>query len=163
MNVEIGAKAALFPEKEYINGIAVAHVDVKFSNNWDETDCRGTKKRNNFFPFQFILRWFKMSSFSAKNFSDSGTKKWQNLWWASKANPPIRSHPQKFWTTQTQTQTARWACISLIHEELWEGHSHEIIVWNCWVGLLTRLIQITSGREFTWMTESIIYCAVHTL
>jgi hypothetical protein len=33
MNVEIGAKAALFPEKEYINGIAVAHVDVKFSNN----------------------------------------------------------------------------------------------------------------------------------
>jgi hypothetical protein len=24
MNVEIGAKAALFPEKEYINGIAVA-------------------------------------------------------------------------------------------------------------------------------------------
>ncbi len=27
MNVEIGAEAALFPEKEYINGIAVAvHV-----------------------------------------------------------------------------------------------------------------------------------------
>jgi hypothetical protein len=24
MNVEIGAEAALFPEKEYINGIAVA-------------------------------------------------------------------------------------------------------------------------------------------
>jgi hypothetical protein len=24
MNVEIGAKAALFPEKEYINGIAIA-------------------------------------------------------------------------------------------------------------------------------------------
>jgi hypothetical protein len=24
MNVEIGAQAALFPEKEYINGIAVA-------------------------------------------------------------------------------------------------------------------------------------------
>jgi hypothetical protein len=24
MNVEIGAKATLFPEKEYINGIAVA-------------------------------------------------------------------------------------------------------------------------------------------
>jgi hypothetical protein len=24
MNVEIGAKAALFPEKKYINGIAVA-------------------------------------------------------------------------------------------------------------------------------------------
>jgi hypothetical protein len=28
MNVEIGAEAALFPEKEYVNGIAVA-VDGK--------------------------------------------------------------------------------------------------------------------------------------
>jgi hypothetical protein len=29
MNVEIGAEAALFPEKEYINGIAVAvHGEV---------------------------------------------------------------------------------------------------------------------------------------
>jgi hypothetical protein len=27
MNVEIGAEAALFPEKEYINGIAVAVQD----------------------------------------------------------------------------------------------------------------------------------------
>jgi hypothetical protein len=28
MNVEIGAEAALFPEKEYINGIAVAvHIN----------------------------------------------------------------------------------------------------------------------------------------
>jgi hypothetical protein len=27
MNVEIGAEAALFPEKEYINGIAVAVKD----------------------------------------------------------------------------------------------------------------------------------------
>jgi hypothetical protein len=27
MNVEIGAEAALFPEKEYINGIAVAVFD----------------------------------------------------------------------------------------------------------------------------------------
>jgi hypothetical protein len=27
MNVEIGAEAALFPEKEYINGIAVAVHD----------------------------------------------------------------------------------------------------------------------------------------
>jgi hypothetical protein len=27
MNVEIGAEAALFPEKEYINGIAVAVYD----------------------------------------------------------------------------------------------------------------------------------------
>jgi hypothetical protein len=30
MNVEIGAEAALFPEKEYINGIAVA-VQAKTS------------------------------------------------------------------------------------------------------------------------------------
>jgi hypothetical protein len=31
MNVEIGAEAALFPEKEYINGIAVAvHIYVKY-------------------------------------------------------------------------------------------------------------------------------------
>ncbi len=29
MNVEIGAEAALFPEKEYINGIAVA-VQYKY-------------------------------------------------------------------------------------------------------------------------------------
>jgi hypothetical protein len=29
MNVEIGAAAALFPEKEYINGIAVAVFDIK--------------------------------------------------------------------------------------------------------------------------------------
>jgi hypothetical protein len=28
MNVEIGAEAALFPEKEYINGIAVALCDI---------------------------------------------------------------------------------------------------------------------------------------
>ncbi len=33
MNVEIGAEAALFPEKEYINGIAVAvrNTQVKSS------------------------------------------------------------------------------------------------------------------------------------
>ncbi len=32
MNIEIGAEAALFPEKEYINGIAVAvqHVIEQF-------------------------------------------------------------------------------------------------------------------------------------
>jgi hypothetical protein len=30
--------------------------------------------------------------------------------------------------------------------------------------MLTRLIQITPGKEFTWMTESItIHCAVNTL
>jgi hypothetical protein len=31
MNVEVGAEAALFPEKEYVNGIAVA-VQVKAPN-----------------------------------------------------------------------------------------------------------------------------------
>jgi hypothetical protein len=30
MNVEIGAEAAQFPEKEYINGIAVAVQDPEF-------------------------------------------------------------------------------------------------------------------------------------
>ncbi len=33
MNVEIGAQAALFPEKEYINGIAVA-VQLQAEYNW---------------------------------------------------------------------------------------------------------------------------------
>jgi hypothetical protein len=33
MNVEIGAEAALFPEKEYINGIAVAvHLSIALDN-----------------------------------------------------------------------------------------------------------------------------------
>jgi hypothetical protein len=31
MNVEIGAEAALFPEKEYINGIAVAVCSGRIS------------------------------------------------------------------------------------------------------------------------------------
>jgi hypothetical protein len=31
MNVEIGAEAALFPEKEYINGIAVAVYQISNS------------------------------------------------------------------------------------------------------------------------------------
>ncbi len=34
MNVEIGAEAALFPEKEYINGIAVA-VLSEFPYIWE--------------------------------------------------------------------------------------------------------------------------------
>jgi hypothetical protein len=32
MNVEIGAEAALFPEKEYINGIAVAVCQLLYIN-----------------------------------------------------------------------------------------------------------------------------------
>jgi hypothetical protein len=36
MNVENGAEAALFPEKEYINGIAVAvyHVEILYFNTY---------------------------------------------------------------------------------------------------------------------------------
>jgi hypothetical protein len=34
MNVEIGAEAALFPEKEYINGIAVAVKYKEMRENW---------------------------------------------------------------------------------------------------------------------------------
>jgi hypothetical protein len=38
MNVEIGAEAALFPEKEYINGIAVA-VQQKSANFLSSLAC----------------------------------------------------------------------------------------------------------------------------
>jgi hypothetical protein len=34
MNVEIGAKASLFPEKEYISGIFVAVYDEQTQNGW---------------------------------------------------------------------------------------------------------------------------------
>jgi hypothetical protein len=34
MNVEIGAEAALFPEKEYINGIAVAAQRTRLRPPW---------------------------------------------------------------------------------------------------------------------------------
>jgi hypothetical protein len=34
MNVETGAEAALFPEKEYINGIAVAVQGAKMKSLW---------------------------------------------------------------------------------------------------------------------------------
>jgi hypothetical protein len=46
MNVEIGAEAALFPEKEYVNGIPVAvhccltgrwGMDNKYMYNWSTT------------------------------------------------------------------------------------------------------------------------------
>ncbi len=41
MNVEIGAEAALFPEKEYINGIAVAVL----GNNQTDQKTRGKDRR----------------------------------------------------------------------------------------------------------------------
>jgi hypothetical protein len=34
MNVEIGAEAALFPEKEYIGGIAVAVWEMAIGTTW---------------------------------------------------------------------------------------------------------------------------------
>jgi hypothetical protein len=37
MNVEIGAEAALFPEKDYINGIAVAVLTGEISDNGQST------------------------------------------------------------------------------------------------------------------------------
>ncbi len=43
MNVEIGAEAAQFPEKEYINGIAVAvHRSVMEATSACRTGCSDT-------------------------------------------------------------------------------------------------------------------------
>jgi hypothetical protein len=51
MNVEIGAKAALFPEKEYINGIFVA---VKTSS--PISSISGTGEENcNIFTVDYLL------------------------------------------------------------------------------------------------------------
>ncbi len=44
MNVEIGAEAALFPEKEYINGIFVA---VWADLSWPDGPFKVTDHRNN--------------------------------------------------------------------------------------------------------------------
>jgi hypothetical protein len=49
MNVEIGAEAAQFPEKEYINGIAVA-VQLTFSAPSIQTKFGRKSKR------QYLLR-----------------------------------------------------------------------------------------------------------
>jgi hypothetical protein len=48
MNVEIGAEAALFPEKEYINGIFVAVIDkqvtvVMRATVWDASNIRDVR------------------------------------------------------------------------------------------------------------------------
>jgi len=40
MNVEIGAEAAQFPEKEYINGIAVAVCAIEWTTHKNQHDCR---------------------------------------------------------------------------------------------------------------------------
>ncbi len=65
MNVEIGAEAALFPEKEYINGIAVAVQPTLKSYDLS----RGiiffllyTKARNFSAPIQFTA--YSVMSFS---------------------------------------------------------------------------------------------------
>jgi hypothetical protein len=39
MNVEIGAEAVLFPEKEYINGIAVAVLLLRHSASFPAPPC----------------------------------------------------------------------------------------------------------------------------
>jgi hypothetical protein len=42
MKLEIGAEAALFPEKEYINGIAIAVRKVRNNNNVERQICTCT-------------------------------------------------------------------------------------------------------------------------
>ncbi len=42
MNVEIGAEAALFPEKEYINGIFVAVSSWLHENPWAHINIDST-------------------------------------------------------------------------------------------------------------------------
>ncbi len=61
MNVEIGAKAALFPEKEYINGIAVAVYKMKvISENNPTLQMKGRRESNKnvCFPFMYSQKWF---------------------------------------------------------------------------------------------------------
>jgi hypothetical protein len=46
MNVEIGAEAALFPDKEYIYGIFVAAQElIKEGNKWGTTSWMGGIKK----------------------------------------------------------------------------------------------------------------------
>jgi hypothetical protein len=52
MQVEIGAEAALFPEKEYINGIAVAVQ--KGIHKWDRIFYRESKGKVSFCPLPTI-------------------------------------------------------------------------------------------------------------
>jgi hypothetical protein len=50
MNVEIGAEAALFPEKEYINGIAIAvHSHAPLHNFGNTQSCLGIGLEMRFF------------------------------------------------------------------------------------------------------------------
>ncbi len=60
MNVEIGAAAALFPEKEYINGIAVAVYKMKviYENNPTlQMKGRCESNINVWFPFMYSQKW----------------------------------------------------------------------------------------------------------
>jgi hypothetical protein len=52
MNVEIGAEAALFPEKEYINGIAVAVWDANRTSLMLQKKSNRTLHYNKNFMFQ---------------------------------------------------------------------------------------------------------------
>jgi hypothetical protein len=58
MNVEIGAEAAQFPKKEYINGIAVA---VYLWLNEDNSKCR---------------RWLEISALTIQRQHQSDNKLW---------------------------------------------------------------------------------------
>ncbi len=55
MNVEIGAEAALFPEKEYINGISVAVQAVKWTRaRYDFSPFPAFTDNNFYFIFYFF-------------------------------------------------------------------------------------------------------------
>ncbi len=73
MNAEIGAEAALFPEKEYINGIAVAvqGIDDPTKNVHRDTFFGDNSSRH---PFRLIIHSFthntKSVSFLCKKCTD---------------------------------------------------------------------------------------------
>jgi hypothetical protein len=65
MNVEIGVEAALFPEKEYINGIAVAVHWLEYCSNFtptpeenDQNSTNHSEKTNTRRCFMFSCKKF---------------------------------------------------------------------------------------------------------
>jgi hypothetical protein len=65
MNVEIGDEAAQFPEKEYINGIAVAVYDEHVPNLRRIRPSISEKKgRTNIFSGDLFKKTFMMQMFS---------------------------------------------------------------------------------------------------
>ncbi len=57
MNVEIGTEAALFPEKEYINGIGVAVRNQNRDRNWELKTKKYSQKCAHLFPHRFWNQW----------------------------------------------------------------------------------------------------------